>query len=705
MKKSNPKNVFTLTTQTTSPTSDEESIAKVLDWFSRSTDRSDWLSSAGGMDVRKGSDQHTVVSKSTCEDSLPSDDGGTSGLLQKKIDEAKVLRATHRSASTELLNIEEPEQQVYVPHLKSVWERHKIGTKIFVIKSMTAKNKGQPPAYPSADRREGYKADMTSEPGRYIREGPYGVPQTGTEYTLHSGISQDGQSPNVSSRNYHKYSDAGSRVADRRVSDGGGVNVTKHRQEIRIQPRQSAEAESPSKSHPRPDRVSQSTEIQLRDEPSRAPKSDADLQARYGTASYSRNRPYMDYPQGGNDASTVLKTQTRRSSYRDVSWSSEVQPSASSARNADTADTDGEYGPHRSDQDLPHQESSVDKLKSFWERERKPTFYGGNIGRGPSQSRVSKRFTKSEYDLSSLGNDDDGEANNPNVTDSRAEAANLGAGRSQFKSLRDFWDEATSGKPKSTVRKEPIKTQLTAKDFKSKEPEIHPKTRPLATKLSPHQRMSTIDSTRDISRHGTPGKENRPHRSRRDSFETSSSRTNSMRRAASMFALSAPDDIDRVQMDAGPPPLQSRNPRQNSQKTVARKPSETAEAAAPLARAYIPRDYRHYLGMTDEASFQPSLAPNPKDGEEKDGFDLGDPVRVSTPVSSEEWHGRASAKISQRPLWANYSSDTGPDSSLSSTSDSWSNSKSNFNREHSISVIHGILYLKPRYKLINHISS
>ncbi|XP_029700119.1 synaptotagmin-like protein 2 isoform X2 [Takifugu rubripes] len=676
MKKSNQKNVFTLTTQSTSPTGDEESIAKVLDWFSRSTDRSDWLNSAGGAKVRMGSDHNVVVSKSRSEDSFLNEGEGTSELLQKKINEAKALRAAHRSASSELLEIEEPQQQVYVPHLRSVWERHKIGPKVLIIKSMMSKNRGQTPARLS-DRHEGNKMDMTSEPGRYSREIIYKGeserravvrPQTDTEYTSPSSSSQEAHGPNTSARNYRNYSDleAGAQAADRRGSDPGSVNVPRPRQERIFHPRLSVETESLSTSNPRPDRISQSTEIQLRDESSRTPKSEADLQTRYSPGSYSGNKSYVDNPQGGNDALIEPKTQTFRSLYKDASWNSD----------------DRGHSPQRNVQDLPQQESSADKIKqlrSFWEQERKPTFYSRNVTRGPSQSKVSKRFTKSEYDLTALGNGDRSEEINPNVVGTETESANLTTSRTQFNSLRDFWDEATSGKPKSTARKETVKIQFAAKDFRRKEPEIQPKTRPVAAKLSPTlQGVSTVEGSRDLPRQDTLGKENRPHRSRKDSYEASSSRANSIRRAASMFALSALDENDQVQMDTGPSQPQSRNRRQYSQKNVTiRKPPEESETPTPRARAYIPSDYRHYLGMTDEASFQASLAPNPEDEGEKGGFgfDPGRPVHVSTPVSSEGWHSRKSTKVTQRPLWANYSSDTGPDSSLSSTSDSWSNSK------------------------------
>lgn len=659
MKKSNQKNVFTLTTHSTSPAGDEESIAKVLDWFSRSTDRSDWLNKAGGREVRKGSE-----SNSQSEESFLNDGQGTSGLLQKKIDDANALRAAHRSASTEQLEKEE-QQQVYVPHLRAVWERHKMSPKILIIKSMMSKNRGN-----TADRLKGSKADMTSEPGRYSREGPYRGEREQhvvissvreAEYTSRSRSSQEAHSLNTSARNYRNHFDlASAQAADRRGSDAG-----RNRQEMKTQPRPSVETESQSTSNLRPSRIYQSTEMLLQDEPPRALMADTDFRTRYSPGSYS-------------------------SQYKDVSWKNEdkrVQPSASTTQNADLSDVVSGYSPHRNVQDLPDQESSKDRIKelrSFWEQEWKPSFYAAKVFRRVSQSKVSKRFTKSEYDLSSVGSNDHSEAMNPDATSARDESPNLSASRTQFNNLRDFWDEATSGRPKSTVR-----TQLKAQDSKFIEPELHPKTRTVATKSSTSlQKMSTIEFSRNVSQEVTLGKENRTYRSRKESFESSSSRADSIRRATSMFALSAMDENDEVQMDTDPSHMSSWKLRQKSITAATRQSSEETENPTPRARACIPRDYRHYLGMTDEASFRGSLAPGPEDEEKKGSYryDLGEPVQASTPMSSEAWHSQKSTHM--RPLRANYSSDTGPDSSLSSTSDSWSNSKKNSNREHSISVIY-----------------
>ncbi|TNN01718.1 hypothetical protein fugu_011100 [Takifugu bimaculatus] len=79
----------------------------------------------------------------------------------------------------------------------------------------------------------------------------------------------------------------------------------------------------------RPDELSlpQSTaEIQLRDESSRTPKSEADLQTRYSPGSYSGNKSYVDNPQGGDDTlspvrKALMRAETRSKSLEDLTAS------------------------------------------------------------------------------------------------------------------------------------------------------------------------------------------------------------------------------------------------------------------------------------------------------------------------------------------------------------------------------------------------
>lgn len=192
-------------------------------------------------------------------------------------------------------------------------------------------------------------------------------------------------------------------------------------------------------------------------------------------------------------------------------------------------------------------------------------------------------------------------------------------------------------------------------------------------------KRSSKDSNRE-DKSTKPREEIRSPKSRKDSFGNSSSRLNSMRRTTSMFALSFPDEKDQSQlkMDVSPVHSQSRKQRQNAEKGfMPRKSSEETETLTPRARACVPRDYRHYLGMTDETSVHTSLAPalQDKGSEGQSGYEfaLGGPVRASTPVSSEERYSRKGNKTSPRPLWTNYSSsDTGQESSMSSMSEIWS---------------------------------
>ncbi|CAB1417616.1 unnamed protein product, partial [Pleuronectes platessa] len=278
----------------------------------------------------------------------------------------------------------------------------------------------------------------------------------------------------------------------------------------------------------------------------------------------------------------------------------------------------------------------------------------------------------------------------------------------------------------SPKRKEPVGAQFPSQEFKSSEAETYrlsaavEKTRPAAMKPSPQDRSKSphdrqmgtgpravIDSKNNPSNYTTveskrvskdsgreeksskpqssTGKEPRPPKSRQDTFGKSSSRGSSMRRATSMFTLSAPDQKDHVQrkMDVSPVHSQSRKQRQNTEKgAMPLRLSDGFDTMTPRARAFVPRDYRHYLGMTDKNSVHTSLAPAVKSegSEGKSGydFDLSGPIRASTPVSSEERYGRKGSKTSQRPPWANYSSsDTGPESSMSSTSETWSRNSSN----------------------------
>ncbi|XP_068572288.1 synaptotagmin-like protein 2 isoform X2 [Cebidichthys violaceus] len=751
-KKSNQKHAFQLSTQTTSPTGDEEdSIAKVLDWFSRSTDSLDWPKTEDSPKVTQSSDDQTEISKSRGEGSLREDAGDIisdrkketlqmrRNSLRRQSSEAKELRATDRDTqetqeevgkntrerirSQEVEDNTDESQPPQIAHLKSFWEKSNPGHKIIISKSITPGDKGQKPGRGSAEKDEDkvnkphIAPDVSTGPGTYNGMGIYdrsaSHPGDAREQQKDTGpslvISTSTQrNNNDSTCNVLKLA-ASPPVADRRDSDTEIVSVN---------------------------RISPQPKTQI-------PVSHRDADPDSEKLHLSRDSPYTNDKQG--DQPIASKAHMRRG------WSEEVQTrdsedkstqsSMSPKQKEDASNKDRIDSPHTNRQGQPHQESAAEKikqLKSFWEQEwQKPPFYtgkpkplgDGKVARGANQSKLNKRFTKSEYDLTSIGNDsgiDDGHSdrNYRNLTVLPVNqtmdklSPTLRTSRTQFSTLREFWGEAKSDakgsssfdKPKSPKKKEPISGQLS---FDPENYRVSEKPRPAAVKSSPplqnrskspHDRQTgsraasdgknnlsnyaTAESKRsskDANREEKPpkspirsGKETRSPKSRKDSFGTSSSRGNSMRRAISMFSLSDPDEKE-LKMDVH---SQSRKQRQNSEKgsSPRRSPEET-ETLTPRARAHVPRGYQHYLGMTDESSGHASLAPAAQDeaseGKSRYEFDPAGPVRTSTPVSLGESYSSGPGKSSQRPLWANYSgSDAGQESSVSSASESWSNSRS-----------------------------
>ncbi|XP_070825715.1 synaptotagmin-like protein 2 isoform X2 [Chaetodon trifascialis] len=798
-KKMDHRHMFKLSTQTTSSTGDEDAIAKVLDWFSRSTDSSEWLDTEDAPEATKSSEKHVEISKLRGEVSLSKDAGdiisdrkketleGERSHTQKQTDEVKELRVKDRIGNKELTETQEEvmkdtgertrsqefedrydvSQPPQISHLKSFWEKSNMGPKILISKSVTPSNKGQKPAHPSAEKDEKLNkpnrvSDMPSVPEIYNGKGSY------DKYTSNHGDEREEQlliSPQKDTGDNHLHSNqeihnqvmntstVEPQVFDRRGSDTEILNITRLSPQTKtaIQSRLSPESERVPlfKPNPQPDSISQTRESPLQDELSKTvlvSQLNRDLETKHSPDSEKfclpRNSPYKDYMNDGGDIQITPKTRMHSGSSEDVKRrdieDKSMQSSMSPKRREDTSNKDRINSPHSNRQGLPHQESTAEKIKqlrSFWEQERsKPMFYtgkpkalgDGKIARGANQAKLSKRFTKSEYDLSSIGNYSGSDEDNSgrsyhNFTvlplNQRLDKlpASLGTSRTQFNTLREFWDEATSDtkgsfsydKSKSPKRKEPVSAQLPSQELKCGDPEIYrEKTRSAVMKSSPspqnrskspHDRQSgsrasndsknnvsnfssaeqqrepkrsSKDSNREEKSTKSPsssGKETRSPKSRKDSLGNSSSRLNSMRRTTSMFALTAPDEKDQSQlkMDISHVLSQSRKQRQSPEKSpMPRRTSEETETLTPRARACVPRDYRHYLGMTDETSIHTSLAPALQDegSEAQSGyeFDLGGPVRASTPVSSEERYSRKGNKTSQRPLWTNYSSsDTG----------------------------------------------
>ncbi|KAM9733946.1 uncharacterized protein sytl2b isoform 2-T2 [Menidia menidia] len=802
--KSNQNHVFKLTTQTTSPSGEEEeSIAKVLDWFNRSTDSSDWLNAEDGPKATKSSERQVSTARRASGDRHMSD-RGKEALEMKRSHLLRLTsgdreqRVTHRKGSREVTETQEEartdtrerihsqeakdngdeSQPLKISHLKSFWEKSNTGPKILIGKSVMASDKGLNPASLSAEE----PSDMASLPGTYSGKGIHDkyTPTPGDEMEqqlvscsqtkIGSGVHLNNHQRvenltiHSSQRNNKDpaYSELvpGPQKADRRASDAENLCVMRlSSSEISID----SESGTVSVVKPKLDSISHSRETMLQERVSKSviiPQVDADLQTRvtedYEKLTPSQSGPYVDLKQSGNDVQIPPKgRESTEDMKRRDSEDKSLHVSMSPKRKEDASSKDKASSPHLNRKTLPHQESTAERikqLKSFWEQERnKPMFYTGKAkapgeakaARGASQAKLNRRFTKSEFDLRSVGNgsgsDEEGNKSPGNFPpfNQRLEkvSLSLGTSRLQFNTLREFWDEATSDskgsltldKPKSPKRKEPQTAQAFSQEVKSADSEsyrLNPtveKTKAAVTKLSsspqnrsksPHDRQtgsgsralgdgktvppaesgpprqsrrSSKDSTREekpIKPQGSLAKDTRPPKSRKDSFSTSSSRGNSLRRATSMFALSAAEERDPNSVHS-----QSRKHRPNAEKGASsRRCSEDHEIVAPRARAFVPTDYRHYLGMTDTAGIHAALAPAARDegSEVKSGYEPepGGPARTSTPASSDERHVRKNSKINQRPPWSNYSgSDTGQESSISSTAESRSNSRTSSNRE------------------------
>ena len=759
IKKTNQKHAFKLSTQATSPT-DEDSIAKVLDWFSRSLDSADLLSTDDRTESMKSSDKHVESSKLRSEDTTERTKDALEtqrGHLQRQINEDKELRATDGAGKTEPSETQEEVQRdtgermlpqevkhnddesqpLKISHLKSFWEKSNKGPKILIRTSIIS-DEGQKPVYLSAEKEEENvktphtASDTPSAPGIYNGRGIHDkyASEHGDEREhkdVHVNNNQQDRTLSQRNNNDPTYnSDYFKLLSSPQAADRGGSDteiLTRLSPQPRTESRLSPDSESNSsfKLNSQPDSFSQSRETSPREELSKP-----------------------DYKHGGND----YKAHPQRGSSEEVkrreSEDKNMQSNISPKRKEDVSNKEKSNSPHSQRQGSSHQETTAEKikqLKSFWEQERnKPIFYTG-MSKSPGEGKptrganqLNKRFTKSEYDLRLVGsNSDSDDEDRQNLTPPSVNqridklSPSLSASRSQFNNLRDFWGDAasdgkgsiTSDKPKSPKRKEPVSDAEIFRLSAAVE-----KTRLAATKSSPQDRSKSphdrqmgsgaralIDSKNNLSNYTTAeskrgskdsgreeksskpqssaGKEPRSPKSRKDTFSKSSSRGSSMRRATSMFTLSAPDPKDHVQvkMDVSPVHSQSRKQRQSTEQgDSARRFSEGIDSMTPRARAFVPKDYRHYLGMTDKTSVHTSLAPAVKsEGSEGNDLDLSDAVRAITPVSSEERYGRKGSKTSQRPLWANYSSsDTGPESSLSSTSESWSNSRNSSNREHQL---------------------
>lgn len=785
-KKPNQMNIFKLSSQTTGPTGEEEdSIAKVLDWFNRSTDSNDWLNSENTPKICKAVDKHLSNDKPREEEALDrytgekkTDRFEASRSHFHKINNEHNRKGSKEESDTQDLNSEDIRdicdeiQPLKISNLKSFWEKSNTGPKILMSKSVTPGDKGVNLTQVAAVK----ESDIHFVPGKYSGKGiceKY-TPDPSDEREQQLLNNQNIQVLNCSHSEAPKQCKNNSatfkllsnvQTSNRRILDGEALHENKPKASERTIANEEFENNSAVKPKLQPDSLSGPRESLMQNLLSKTTlvtQLNADLPKKVGLDSekliLSRNGSYMDE----NEKQLNMEAKSQRDAVEDVrkgdNEDTNFHSSLSPKRKDDqSANKDRTSNSHSGRQPSQHQESTAERikqLKSFWEQElKKPMFYTGKpkgpgegkVTRGVNQTKLVKRFTKSEFDLRSIGNDsgsdEEGSSkNHQNFTvvplNQRLDKVNqsLGTSRAQFNFLREFWDEATSDSrvsltfdkpksPKSSERKEPLRTQLSSQELKFVDPEIHnvnpafEKTRGATTKSfpspqsrskSPHDKQvesrSKLQSdnkssyipvepghqkqfkrsTKDFSREeksakpqNSVSKDIKSPKGRRDSFNISSSRGRSLRRATSMFALTVDEgkDANQLRVDLSPFQSQSRKHRQGE-----------PEFVIPRARAFVPTDYRHYLGMTDKTSVHTTLAPalNEDVSEVKSRYDLdlSGTVRASTPVSSEERHGRKTNKTSQRTVWANYSgSDTGPESSVSSASETWSSIRNNSNRK------------------------
>lgn len=437
----------------------------------------------------------------------------------------------------------------------------------------------------------------------------------------------------------------------------------------------------------------------------------------------------------------------------------------------------------------------IKQLKLFWEKEKfEPRIYVRSAGTSDTKSsgKLSKRFTKSEFDLRSIGTELDNEPEDnvpsprgrqsPNFTliplrdRTDKSVTSEGMNSLQFKNLRDFWagsstkisffenksqrplspdspvdarlslnqnfppnqsdkssftgfgNDSGSTKPSQSDRapqsslKE--KTAATRPDSNAKGNFFYKPSGELDFLRSAHSSQpqrglqSPQKDTVSPKPSGMLNKEPR-QQTRRSSKGTLNGRGNSLRRAISMFSL----DVDtedqgqdfhsqskkatdtnlpqlRKSTEVSMPPYR-KAPEANSQikktpeiiknkeKLSERRPSRTSEDSdsQPLARSFVPRDYQHYLGISERRGmFTPpqgteqksELVCTPFQTSPETGRSLRcSPVQASTPLGSAELRARRGS-LGLRPSAQN-SEDFNPEASHEV--DPWSRSRGSSNRE------------------------
>ncbi|XP_053543527.1 uro-adherence factor A isoform X4 [Ictalurus punctatus] len=342
----------------------------------------------------------------------------------------------------------------------------------------------------------------------------------------------------------------------------------------------------------------------------------------------------------------------------------------------------------------------IKELKSFWEREKlqskicMKSTAANDTNSSVTSTKLNKRFTKSEYDLRSIGTESEAETANFTVVPlrDRIEKAVTGEGmnRVQFKMLRDFWagtskqssnfenkiqnplsHEVSHGKthekvthhelvdakhsfnqnvcpnqsdkgfgndsenamPPKTDRglQSPLKEKTVVKypdtgttanlNISPAEPAV------LRPSHCPQPNSGSQLSPKDPASRKCPGMLNKE--SLQHTRGSGKGRVNSLRRATSMFAINMESQGQDLPLqskkisetllpqlghttestvvpstktpEANLEVKKSPEITKNKHKAIDKSTSEDSDSQ-PLARSFVPRDYQHYLGITENRS-------------------------------------------------------------------------------------------------------
>ncbi|XP_077466989.1 uncharacterized protein LOC144083236 isoform X4 [Stigmatopora argus] len=637
-KRSQKKHSYKLTSPASSPTSnDEDSILKVLDWFNRSTDSNDLLDEKDSSEVPRDAHRHCETNVLGGEEIINKDVAS----IEKK--EASDFMAGESEGSSKKVmgNAKIYEQKSNnISLIESFWEKG------LQYKTITS---GAKPEIKGGDEKKPIgNSGVFSGKVTYVANGVDGNQDRGVKHN----------------QDFDSFYSENNRTSPREVErKGSGDKLL------------SVEQQAPNP----PLQTYPELKISSLDQPDTRDQSVVPPSPNSGKSRVAQSSQFGDCKTCGNHADVICKT---------PGTSIEVQ-------SPKRKDTDSSYSQR---QNLSRQDNTAEKikqLKNFWEQETSKMWFNGVKPKAMRGSIINKRFTKSEFDLRNIGNNSDsnGEDAHSNLNDLPPNQKidkilpTLSSSRAQFNSLLGFWDDTTTdSKPKSPKRQvnspqppqhsaepearclSPIEKSLGRQIVSpSKAANDTPKK---LSELGPQKEPQKIlkDSSRDDKAARpplTPSKGVRSPRRKKENFSQLSSGGKSMRRSTSMFALVDPEEA-KLNIHVSPVRSQSRKQSIDHTRNI-RRGSEGTET--PLARAFVPRDYSHYLGMADKQG-------TPASGEEV-GF--GTPERTSAPTGSEDRSFKRNTKMSPRHVWTNNSADAEPESPIHSTSEPWSKSRNFLN--------------------------